>query len=70
MSVTLEKASDKSPYGGHNSQTSYTKRPDGMVPEYILLGRRYAKGGRVSHEWAYHLGWGDLVVLQMFYQDH
>lgn len=68
MSVKLEKASDKSPYGGHNSRTSYTKQPNGKVPEYILTARRYNNGGRVSFDWGHFLLGNDPVALQLFYK--
>lgn len=68
MSVSLVKASDVSPYGGHNSRTSYTKKPDGTVPEYVLMGRRYDRGARVSQEWGYYLRNNDLRELQEYYR--
>lgn len=68
MSVSLVKASDRSPYGGHNSRTSYTKKVDGTVPEYVLMGRRYDRGARVSQERDYYLRNNDLRELQEFYR--
>jgi hypothetical protein len=68
MSVTLDKASDKSPYGGHNSQTFYTKNADGSVPEWVLAQIRYNNGARVSAEWAYYLRNNDLRELREFYR--
>ncbi|AWN05321.1 hypothetical protein SEA_IBANTIK_99 [Streptomyces phage Ibantik] len=67
MSVTLNKASDKSPYGG-NPGTTYKKTPDGRVSELELMFRRYDNGGRVSREWAYYLRNNDLRELQGFYR--
>jgi hypothetical protein len=66
--VTLAKASDSSPYGGHNSRTSYTKNPDGTVPEWILMQRRYNNGARVSVEWSYYLRNNDFRELREFYR--
>lgn len=67
MSVSLVKESHSSRYGGHNSDTFYTKEPDGTVPEWILSMRRYRNGARVSHEWAYYLRNNDLRELANFY---
>lgn len=68
MSVSLAKASDASPYGGHSTRTSYMKKEDGTVPEYVLMGRRYDRGARVSQEWSYYLRNNDLRELQGYYR--
>lgn len=67
MSVTLDKVSDSSPYGG-NIGSTYTKMSHGRVPEYELSARRYDNGARVSAEWAYYLRNNDLVELQEYFR--
>jgi len=68
MSVTLEKASDHSLYGGQIALTTcYVKNSDGTIPEYELMTRRYINGGVVLSDfqnWA--LRSNKMVALAMF----
>jgi hypothetical protein len=68
MSVTLEKASDSSIFGGHNSRTSYTKTRRGTIPEYVLFSRRRAMCGfRIDWDQSDELRENNLSVLSMFF---
>lgn len=67
MAVSLGKASDVSPYGGHSSHTSYTKNPDGTVPDYVLGWRRYSAGRSIAASEGYYLRTNDLRVLSLLY---
>lgn len=68
MAVVLTKHADTSEYGGHSAKTSYTKNPDGTVPEYVLIWRRYMERcGVVTPDQAYFLLSNDLRELSYFY---
>lgn len=68
MSVTLDKASDTSIYGGHNSQSFYTKTTEGTVPEYTLAWRRRDMYGvRITPDQSYDLSLNYLTALSMFF---
>lgn len=67
--VTLNKQSDKSPHGGHDSRSFYTKTATGEVPENVLMHRRHKNGARVTKDWAYYLRNNDCRELWAFYGD-
>ena len=67
MSVTLEKSSDYSRYGGHDGTTCYVKNSDGTIPEYELMTRRYINGGVILSTFqGYALRSNRPVALAMF----
>ncbi|MFJ3084349.1 hypothetical protein ACIPJG_31975 [Streptomyces halstedii] len=67
MSVTLDKMSDRSPFGGNHSE--YTKREDGGIPEYALVWRRRdMRGVRITSEQSEDLRSNSLMALSMFFR--
>lgn len=66
--VNFRKCTDGSQHGGHSAHTSYTKLPDGSVPEYVLGWRRYAtRNVHVTADQAYYLRRNDLRELSSLY---
>lgn len=68
MSVTLNKSSDNTIYGGHNRRTAYTKTAEGAIPEYALAWRRREMHGvQISWDQSYDLRSNHLCALSDFF---